>query len=178
MSKNSRNGATRRCPVCGLGELGHRLISESYEHKCEDDVVTVQTHNIPLEDCPICGETFSGPEAARIRHDALGVAIGLMRPQEIHALRERFGMTSDEFSRLIGVSKDRLREWESGTSWQDRSVDRLLRLLEMNPENHGLLERIALGERGSPSAPATEVRTDITGRRRRSIIRPTQSEKG
>jgi transcriptional regulator with XRE-family HTH domain len=106
------------------------------------------------------------------------VAVGLMPPQEIQALRQRFGMTLDDFARLVGVGKDRLRGWESGTTSQDLSVDRLLRLLEMNPENRGLLERIASGERGSPSTPATEVPSDITRRPRRHVTRPTQSKKG
>jgi len=175
MSETSRNGAQHRCPVCGLGELRRRFISESYEHKDRDQVVTVQTRNVPLEDCPVCGETFSGPEAARIRHDALGIALGLLQPQEIRALRERCGVASNEFARLLGVGGDRLREWESGSSWQDSSVDRLLRLLDMNPENLGLLERIASGKRRGPSAPSTSVSTETTGRRKRRIIKPNQS---
>jgi putative zinc finger/helix-turn-helix YgiT family protein len=175
MSETTRNGAQHCCPVCGLGELRRRFISESYEHEDRDQAVTVQTHNVPLEDCPVCGETFSGPEAARLRHDALGVALGLMPPRGIHALRERFGVSSDEFARLLGVGGNRLREWEAGSSWQDSSVDRLLWLLEMNPENKRLLERIASGERGSPAAPSAKVRSETTGRPKRHILRPNQS---
>ena len=68
MSESSRNHGPRKCPICGHEELRRRFVSESYEYGENGEMVIVETRDVPLDDCLYCGETFSGPEAARIRH--------------------------------------------------------------------------------------------------------------
>ncbi len=142
MAESSVTGRGRRCPVCGRGFLRPRLISEVYEYGDEGDSVLVRTEDVPIEDCYSCGKSFSGPKAARIRHEAIGRAFGLLPPQEIRAIRERLGQSPECFAKLIGVNVDRLSQWEEGTIWQDRTADRLIRLLGRRKENLTELESL------------------------------------
>src|SRR5690349_13269975 len=121
MSETTTNGQRRLCPACGRGILKPRLISEVFEYGEDGDTAIVKTQDVPIEDCDVCGESFSGPTAARIRHEAIGRALGLLPPQDIRAIRERLGQSLDQFAKLIGVKTDRLNQWENGTIWQDRT---------------------------------------------------------
>ncbi len=160
MSETTRNGRGRHCPVCGRGTLRTRLISEVFEYGDDGEAVLVRTQDVPVEDCDVCGESFSGPKAARIRHLAIGQAVGLLPPQDIRALRERSGQSPDQFAKLIGVATDRLSQWESGRSWQDRTADRLMRLLALRPENAEHLNKLAKTPASDPNGekPETQAR--------------------
>ena len=153
MSEMTRNGRRRRCPICGRGFLRPRRISEVFEYGPDGDTVLVRTQDVPIEDCDVCGESFSGPKAARIRHDAIGHALGLLPPQEVRAIRERLGLSLEGFAKLIGVKADRLEQWESGMLWQDRTADRLLRLLAINYDNARYLESITESDLAGPAQP-------------------------
>jgi HTH-type transcriptional regulator / antitoxin MqsA len=142
MTESTVKGQGRRCPVCGRGILRPRLISEVYEYGDEGDSVLVRTEDVPVEDCYSCGKSFSGPKAARIRHEAIGRAFGLLPPQEIRAIRERLGKSPEHFAKLIGVGADRLSQWEDGSIWQNRTADRLIRLLGHRQENLPDLETL------------------------------------
>jgi DNA-binding transcriptional regulator YiaG len=122
--------------------LRTRFISEVFEYGEEGDVVLVETQNVPIEDCDVCGESFSGPKAARIRHEAIGHALGLLTPQEIRVIRERLSQSLDQLARLLGVKSDLLSRWEDGMTWQDRTADRLMRLLAMRYENLEYLQSL------------------------------------
>jgi HTH-type transcriptional regulator/antitoxin MqsA len=140
MPEMTRNGQGQRCPVCDRGILKPRLISEAFEYAVNGDSVLVKAEDIPLEDCDVCGESFSSPKAARIRHEAIGRALRLSPPQDIRAIRERLGQSHDQFARLIGVTTERLTQWEDGTLWQDRTADRLMRLIALSHDNVKHLE--------------------------------------
>ena len=128
------------CPVCGRGILRSRLISEVFEYGEEGDSVLVRTQDVPVEDCDACGESFSGAKAAVIRHEAIGRALGLLNPRGIRAIRERLGKSLDQFAKLIGASPDRLSQWEDGSVWQDRTADRLIRLIAAKADTVAYLE--------------------------------------
>ena len=119
--------------ICGHKSLRRRLVSESYEYGENGETVIVEARDVPLEDCLSCGQTFSGPEAARIRHEAI-VGNWDCYIRQMRALRERVGVSLDEFSKLIGVRTAVLNQWEDGTLCQDLSTDRLMRLLGTDDE--------------------------------------------
>ena len=103
----------------------------------------VETANVPVETCDRCGESFAGPEAARIRHQALGKALGLLTPAEIAAIREQVGLTQAVFANLFGVREVDVSRWELGRAWPDRAADNLLRVLSEHPEMIQLLKGVA-----------------------------------
>jgi HTH-type transcriptional regulator / antitoxin MqsA len=171
MPDNMKNGRHRRCPVCGRGILKRRFISENFDYDEHDDVVVVKTYDVPVDDCDSCGECFSGPEAARIRHEAIGRALGLLQPQEIRTLRERMGQSLVQFGKLLGVSSERLSQWENGTAWQDRTADRLIRLLALKPDNLQFVQSLVpvLPEQGA--SPSPELDSTVRKEPVRRVIR-------
>ena len=175
MSEMTRNGRRRRCPICGRGVLRPRLISEVFEYGEDGDTVLVRTQDVPIEDCDVCEESFSGPKAARIRHDAIGRALGLLPPQEVRAIRERLGRSLDGFAMLLGVKADRLAQWENGTAWQDRTADRLLRLLSISHDNLIYIEGLV---GSSPEAVADPEPAPRVKKPRRYIMRRSDLGKG
>ncbi len=157
--------------------LRPRIIIEVFEYGEEGEVVLVRTQDVPVEDCDVCGESFSGPKAAKIRHEAIGRAVGLLPPQEIRALRERLGRSPDQFAKLIGVKTDRLSQWESGVVWQDRTADRLMRLLAARPEMMADLEPlVAISPGGNTEQDATTP-TQPSRKPRRRVILPEERDR-
>lgn len=82
-----------------------------------------------------------GPEAARIRHEAICRRLDLMTPERIKSIRERLEMTQKQFSDLTGIGEATLSRWERGRLLQCRAYDNFLRLLDQNPANVKLLAR-------------------------------------
>jgi HTH-type transcriptional regulator/antitoxin MqsA len=177
MSETKKNGQSRRCPVCGRGLLKTRLLSETFEYEENGDVVLVRTQNVPIEDCDVCGESFSGPKAARIRHEAIGLALGLLPPQEVRAIRERLGRSPDQFAELVGVKAERLSQWENGTLWQDRTADRLMRLLALTQENVRHLESRVMVSSGEAEEIGADVHPAPPKKPRRRVMLPKEREK-
>lgn len=176
MSSSTVNGRVRHCPVCGQGILRPRLISEVFEYGDEGETVVVRTQDVPLEDCGACGESFSGPKAARIRHEAIGRALGLLSPQEIRALRERLGQSPEHFAKVIGVGVDRLVQWEDGTLWQDRTADRLIRLLASRRENVEVLESLVHDQADPGGGVLPQVRSSVPGTSEKASVLLEQTE--
>jgi HTH-type transcriptional regulator / antitoxin MqsA len=171
MFKSTSNGRGRRCPVCGHGVLRSRLISEVFEYGDEGDSVLVQTEDVPVEDCDVRGESFSGPKAAVIRHEAIGRALGLLNPGDIQAIRERLGKSLDQSAKLIGASPNRLSQWEDGSVWQDRTADRLIRLIAAKADNVEHLESVIAISSGEV-APKETGEERPTKKPRRRAVRP------
>jgi putative zinc finger/helix-turn-helix YgiT family protein len=143
-----------RCPTCGKGELRPRTVTQHFEYEGGGERVTVVAENVPVKVCDACGETLSGPAAARIHTEAIGRALGLLSPAEIRGLRERLGKTPEEFARLTGIRAEDLHEWERARTLPSRALDRYLRLLAANPENVKLLEGWGAVSAGSAPSPA------------------------
>ena len=93
-----------------------------------------------MQICDACGETFTGPDAARIRHHAICSALGLLTPEEIKALRVRLGKTQQEFAELTGIGEATISRRERGRLLQNRANDNFLRLIAGNPINLKLLQ--------------------------------------
>lgn len=130
------------CPVCGEGVLESRLVTERFDYGEGEDKVPVVAENVPVQVCTHCQETFSGPEAARIRHLAICRALGLLTPDEIRAIRERLGPSQPQFAKLTGIGEATISRWERGRLLQNKAMDRYLRLLDRNPGNVRILKEL------------------------------------
>ena len=127
------------CPICGKGVLRPRLVSEKYVDNHKGVIYQVETKDVPLEACDRCFDSFSGPDAARIRHDSLGRALGLLTPAEITRIRKSTGSTINQFAMKIGVDPIQVTRWERGRLWKDFTADNLIRLIGDDPR---LLDRL------------------------------------
>jgi HTH-type transcriptional regulator/antitoxin MqsA len=133
----------RRCPSCGHSPLREGTITDRFEYRDdEQEPITVEAHDVPAEICDTCGEQYLGPEAARVQHRALCQTLGLLTPEEIVEIRERFGPTQADFAALTGIGLATISGWERGRLLQNRAMDRYLRLLRANPGNYELLKTL------------------------------------
>ena len=53
---------------------------------------------------------------------------------EVKAIREKVGLSQDNFAMLIGISKRTLENWEQGRRHPTGPAKALLRIFEVNPE--------------------------------------------
>jgi len=53
---------------------------------------------------------------------------------EVHALREKFGLSQDKFASLMGISVGTLRNWEQGRRKPEGPARVLLRVAALHPE--------------------------------------------
>jgi HTH-type transcriptional regulator / antitoxin MqsA len=88
--------------------------------------------------CPACGETFyaggTGDDTLRRATAAIRAEDGLLPPDEIIAIRRRYGLTQAQMERLIGAGAKTVVRWERGTVPQSRTADTLLRVLREHPD--------------------------------------------
>jgi putative zinc finger/helix-turn-helix YgiT family protein len=126
-----------RCPTCNVGYLRDKVITERFEFEVDGKTKTVVAENVPVSECDnvACGERLSGPEAARIRHEAICRAFGLLTPREIQAIRERLELSQERFAQLTGIGIATISRWERGRLLQNRAMDNLLRLVARSEDN-------------------------------------------
>lgn len=128
------NGLTderlRLCPTCGQRTLEPRTVRDEFSVEVEGRAVAVVAEGVPVEVCTNCGETLSGPTAGRKRHAAIVRTLGVLTPEEIIALRGRFGMSQEQFAVFSGIGVDCLARWERASWIQTPTQDRLLRNLD------------------------------------------------
>ena len=142
MTTETKPPKHRSCSRCGHAPMQARLIDERYEFRFGEERVLVEARGIPVEICESCGERYSGPEAARVHHDAICQALGLLSPDEIRQTRERLEMTQLEFARFTGVSPETIERWERGRLLPDRALDNYLRLLNSDMKNIQFLQTL------------------------------------
>lgn len=131
------------CPNC------ERQTELELNHTTED--VEVRGESIPIEvqyyKCLDCGEEFEDPDS---HDDPLDKAYreyrkrhSMMQPEEIKALRKRYGLTQNAMSRLLGWGGATLSRYENGALQDDAhektfrlvmEPHNLLRLIEENPD--------------------------------------------
>lgn len=145
---------TNACSLCGGPVQLHREVRP----------IRILGRTVEVEDefyrCASCEEEFYLPgmmdavmkrATARIREED-----GLLTPEQVRAVRKKYGFTQPEFERLLGVGTNTVVRWERGTVPQNSAADSLLRLIREFPENArflGELHGVPLREtRGSAKA--------------------------
>lgn len=131
-----------RCPTCNTGRLCDKIVTERFEFEVDGKTKAVLAEMVPVSECDntACGERLSGPEAARIRHEAICRTFGLLTPCEIQAIRERLELSQERFAQLTGIGVATISRWERGRLLQNRAMDNYLRLVERSKENVRFLE--------------------------------------
>jgi HTH-type transcriptional regulator/antitoxin MqsA len=135
----------RRCANCGHSPLTEEFITDRFEYRGNgENPCTIEARNVPVEVCPKCGEKYFGPAAAQVQQRAVCQTLGLLTPEEIQAIRQRYGPTQADFARLTGVDENTISGWERGRILPNRAMDRYLRLLASNPVNLQILKKLEL----------------------------------
>jgi putative zinc finger/helix-turn-helix YgiT family protein len=137
-----------RCPTCNAGWLHDKIITDRFEYEVDGKTKTVVAEGVPVRECdnPECRERLSGPEAGRIRHEAICRAFRLLTPREIQAIREKLGPSQERFAQLTGIGVATISRWERGRLLQNRAMDNYLRLVALSEENVRFLEGLQAPE--------------------------------
>lgn len=87
--------------------------------------------------CDACGEEFYDPEQAdasfRKAADSVRAKVGLVPPERIRALRERYGLSQAQLERLLGIGAKMVVRWERGTVLPSLAASRLIEVLDDVP---------------------------------------------
>ena len=121
------------CPNCEK-ETELEVVRATEEIEIRGESVSV---DVEYCRCLVCGEEFEDPRSGddpldrayreyRRRH-------GMMQPEEIQAVRKKYGLTQGEMSRLLGWGAVTLSRYENG-ALQNEAHEKILRLA-MDPRN-------------------------------------------
>lgn len=131
--------------------------------------------------CSTCGEIeYLGDMADETSRRAVvfvRAEDGLLGPDDILALRAKYGLSQAALERLIGAGEKTVVRWEKGTVAQNRTADTLLRVLTDHPdvvaqlaEERGIVlqkpmraaKPRASAKKAAP-APVRRARVDVAG---------------
>jgi|APSaa5957512622_1039677.scaffolds.fasta_scaffold21992_2 DNA-binding transcriptional regulator YiaG len=76
------------------------------------------------------GEWLLAPESLKEIEDMKARRMGLLLPEELKALRERFGVTQGQMADFLKIGEKSWSRWESGKHRQSHSINLLLRALD------------------------------------------------
>lgn len=130
---------TRSCPVCEEGTARLSVETQEFEYGEGDDAVTLEAR-VPVWTCDACGEQFADWRGEDARHGAVCDHLGRLRPVAVQAIRQRQGLSQEQFATLTGIGIASIKRWESGSLIQGEAFDRYLRLIE-NPMVFAELQR-------------------------------------
>lgn len=93
----------------------------------------VELHGVEVTHCPACGmEEIAIPRIEQLHRVLATHFINQTRavaPTEIRFLRKHIGLSTADFAKCIGVSRETVSRWETGNKPMGSQADRLLRLL-------------------------------------------------
>ncbi|MBN1656166.1 MAG: type II toxin-antitoxin system MqsA family antitoxin [Deltaproteobacteria bacterium] len=122
------------CPSCGKA-LREKRSTLSFPVNGENIKVKKARHL----SCPDCGEMVLLEEQARyVQREAVNTyrdKYRLLSAEEIRSVRERFGLTQAELSKILRLGPNTISRWEMGRNVQTAAMDVLLRLIRDLPES-------------------------------------------
>jgi DNA-binding transcriptional regulator YiaG len=126
--RSDASGDVPVCPECGTSSIDVGFETERFTYGVGDDAVQLEA-TLPLFTCRNCGYAFFPPDAEEAKHDAICDHLGVLRPRDIVATREKHGMTRSLFAVLTRFGDASLGRWERGALVQNGANDQLLYLL-------------------------------------------------
>jgi putative zinc finger/helix-turn-helix YgiT family protein len=118
-------------------ECGGNLIpsSDPIEYSIRGEKFLIS--GIEYEKCDNCGEEELDLKQVELLSKKANAIYrenhGLLKPEEIQSIREKYGFTQEEFQEILGVGKTTLSRWETGSIMQPATANTLLRVLRKHP---------------------------------------------
>jgi len=120
------------CPVCGT-----KMVEKRSTLRLPVNGEEIAVPHAAHLSCAKCGEVvLRFQDAKRLGEDAIAIyrrKHGLLSADELRAIRERFGLTQAELTRLLRLGANTVSRWESGRNVQTAAMDMLLRLIRDLP---------------------------------------------
>lgn len=124
---------TLTCPVCEIGKLH----ASSYEGDFKHNGKTVHVAELECYRCSDCGADPVFEDQIRRNHrkiaDAKRRIDGLLTGDEIKAIRESLRLSQSEAAELFGGGPHAFSKYERGDVLQSKAMDKLLRIIALNP---------------------------------------------
>ena len=124
---------TQRCVVCGDEHARVSYENESFPYGVGESQVILNAR-VPVISCEACGSQITEGFAEKIRHAEVCRHLGRLSPESIRAIRDRYGLSQQEWAERTGLGIASVKRWEAGSLIQNEAMDRYLRLL-LNPHN-------------------------------------------
>lgn len=124
---------TRCCPACGNSDVRTAVETRQFTYGTGAEA-TELTCQLPIRICETCGFEFTDDEAEDARLNAVCLHLGVMTPTEVGAIRQKYGLSRVEFSRITRIGEASLNRWENGITIQNAAYDNFLFLLR-DPAN-------------------------------------------
>ncbi len=128
-----------RCPLCGKEELQKK--TGTFHFDIPDDGTNpdarefeVDIPNAEWDECGSCGEIILSHDLQKRIQRWQYTRQGMLTPEELKAIRERFGLSQVEMGRRLGVGDKSYSRWENSLSMQTKAIDNLVRMFAKNPE--------------------------------------------
>lgn len=156
-----------RCANCGEYSLNERIAA--MEHEVAGRVILIEDDLHTF--CGSCGHvSYVGSQisemeirvARKIREQD-----GLLMPEELKAVRNKYGLTQSEMEDLLSIGKKTWIRWERGKVVQSKAVDTLIRAMAAHPA----IVRDLLSQKGVVSNSASQVLDAIDAETELSLIR-------
>jgi putative zinc finger/helix-turn-helix YgiT family protein len=131
----------RRCAECGKVSVTQATIPHQASIKHDGRLYEFPIVELPVDRCEACGEVFFTNQTADAKSSALRAHLGLLQPEEIRALLQRYGLTQRKFAEHLRMAEESVSRWLNGLSIQSRSLDTLMRLYFAKPDVREALSR-------------------------------------
>jgi len=120
----------RKCDECGSAVTVERDAVRRYDF---GGLPHVELHGVEVTRCPACGmEEVAIPRIEQLHKMLATHFINQTRalaPIETRFLRKHVGLSTNDFAKCMGVSRETVSRWETGNKPMGSQADRLLRLL-------------------------------------------------
>ena len=131
------------CPSCGSNHVSEANEIEHFQYGDKENAQILSVL-ISVHHCASCGFSFTTEDASELKHDAVCRHLGVMTPNEVRGVRERYGLSQADFAELSKIGKASLARWESGSLIQNQANDNFLYLLTYEDNFKRLRDRTRL----------------------------------
>ena len=124
--------------------------SEKVQSRSGARTVKVGSYSLELQDefmlCETCGETYHSLTQSKAFDERVVEGRrsheGLLSGSDIRRIRNNLGLSQAQLEEAIGIGPKTLVRWENNLGVQSKSIDDVLRLIELDPDNLRFLARI------------------------------------
>ncbi len=122
------------CTACGNDTVSERIATVKHMIGRRDVVIDNDRHLY----CSTCGNVSYRGSMLDENQQAIAVKIrtedGLLTPEELKAIRLKYGFTQAEMEKLLTIGPKTWVRWERGKVVQSSAADEMIRQLAKNPE--------------------------------------------
>jgi HTH-type transcriptional regulator / antitoxin MqsA len=123
-----------KCRKCGRNAVRAAIVSYPVEIDHDGRVYAITVHGLKSPLCQECGQVFPDAGANRQLSQEFPRQAKLLTPQQIRRNREALGLTQKQLANIFGFAEATVSRWETGSQFQQRSLDNFLRVFFAFPE--------------------------------------------